>query len=48
MGATNPELNSMLNITNQQTGNQAMALAGAVYAYAANIDSYHRGTWAYS
>ena len=35
----NPELLNIFNITNQKTGRQQAALAGAVYAYAANIDN---------
>lgn len=35
----NPELLNIFNITNQRTGRQQAALAGAVYAYAANIDN---------
>jgi len=34
----NPELKNVFNNTHQATGHQARALAGAVYAYAANID----------
>lgn len=34
-----PELNTVFNTTNQVTGHQARALAGALYAYAANIDN---------
>ncbi|KAK9239228.1 globin-like protein [Lipomyces kononenkoae] len=34
-----PELNAVFNNTHQTTGHQARALAGALYAYAANIDN---------
>ncbi|RMZ74596.1 flavohemo [Pyrenophora seminiperda CCB06] len=34
----NPELKNVFNNTHQATGHQAQALAGALYAYAANID----------
>ena len=34
----NPELKNIFNNTHQATGHQARALAGALYAYAANID----------
>lgn len=33
-----PELKNVFNNTHQATGHQAQALAGALYAYAANID----------
>lgn len=35
----NPELKNVFNNTHQATGHQAQALAGALYAYAANIDN---------
>jgi nitric oxide dioxygenase len=35
---THPELKNVFNHTHQVTGHQAHALAGALYAYAANID----------
>lgn len=34
----NPSLRNMFNNTHQATGHQARALAGALYAYAANLD----------
>lgn len=34
----NPELKNIFNNTHQATGHQARALAGSLYAYAANID----------
>lgn len=39
MLAAHPELNNTFNSTSQATGHQAKALAGALYAYAANIDN---------
>ncbi|PQE04347.1 flavohemo protein [Rutstroemia sp. NJR-2017a BBW] len=36
--AEKPELKNIFNNTHQATGHQAKALAGALYAYAANID----------
>lgn len=39
MIAENPELNDYFNTTNQLNGHQQGALAGALYAYAANIDN---------
>lgn len=39
MIAQNPELKSIFNKTHQSTGHQAQALAGALYAYASNIDA---------
>lgn len=38
MLAAHPELKNIFNTTHQATGHQARALAGALYAYAANID----------
>jgi nitric oxide dioxygenase len=38
MLSANPELRNVFNNTHQATGHQAQALAGALYAYAANID----------
>lgn len=38
MLAANPELKNIFNQTHQATGHQPMALAGALYAYASNID----------
>ncbi|KAL1801741.1 hypothetical protein ACET3X_002083 [Alternaria dauci] len=38
MIATHPSLKNIFNNTHQATGHQAHALAGALYAYAANID----------
>lgn len=38
MFENNPELKHIFNQTNQRKGNQSQALAGAVYAAAANID----------
>lgn len=38
MIAANPELKNIFNNTHQATGHQPRALAGALYAYAANID----------
>jgi len=38
MLSANPELKNIFNNTHQATGHQAQALAGALYAYAANID----------
>ncbi|KAF2020674.1 globin-like protein [Aaosphaeria arxii CBS 175.79] len=35
----NPELKNIFNNTHQSTGHQPAALAGALYAYAANIDA---------
>ena len=35
----NPELNNVFNTVHQLTGHQATALAGSLYAYAANIDN---------
>lgn len=35
----NPDLNSVFNLSNMQNGRQPRALAGALYAYAANIDN---------
>ncbi|EMD93427.1 hypothetical protein COCC4DRAFT_31195 [Bipolaris maydis ATCC 48331] len=35
----NPELKNIFNNTHQATGHQAQALAGSLYAYAANIDN---------
>jgi nitric oxide dioxygenase len=34
-----PELNNVFNTSNQRNGHQQQALAGALYAYAANIDN---------
>ena len=34
-----PELKNVFNNTHQATGHQAQALAGSLYAYAANIDN---------
>lgn len=39
MIAANPSLKSIFNKTHQSTGHQPAALAGALYAYAANIDN---------
>jgi nitric oxide dioxygenase len=39
MLAANPALKNIFNNTHQATGHQAAALAGALYAYAANIDN---------
>lgn len=39
MIAANPELKSIFNNTHQATGHQPRALAGALYAYASNIDA---------
>lgn len=39
MIAAHPELKSVFNNTHQATGHQPRALAGALYAYAANIDN---------
>jgi nitric oxide dioxygenase len=39
MLTAHPELNSVFNFTSQKTGHQARALAGALGAYAANIDN---------
>lgn len=39
MLSENPELNSIFSATNQQTGAQSKALAGALLAYASNIDN---------
>lgn len=39
MLAAHPELNNVFNIPNQVNGHQPRALAGALYAYAANIDN---------
>jgi nitric oxide dioxygenase len=39
MLTAHPELNSVFNSTSQKTGHQARALAGALSAYAANIDN---------
>lgn len=39
MISENPELKSIFNRTHQATGHQPRALAGALYAYAANIDA---------
>ncbi|KAJ5151666.1 hypothetical protein N7492_009961 [Penicillium capsulatum] len=39
MLAAHPELNDVFNIPNQVNGHQPRALAGALYAYAANIDN---------
>ncbi|MFK0570629.1 NO-inducible flavohemoprotein [Endozoicomonas sp.] len=39
MFSQNPELLNTFNATNQKTGRQQAALAGTVYAYAANIDN---------
>ncbi|KAF2264678.1 globin-like protein [Lojkania enalia] len=36
---THPELKNIFNNTHQATGHQARALAGALYAYASNIDA---------
>jgi nitric oxide dioxygenase len=36
---THPELRNVFNNTHQATGHQSRALAGALYAYAANIDN---------
>ncbi|KAF2449590.1 globin-like protein [Karstenula rhodostoma CBS 690.94] len=38
MIAANPSLKNIFNNTHQATGHQARALAGALYAYAANLD----------
>lgn len=38
MLSANPSLKNIFNNTHQATGHQAQALAGALYAYAANID----------
>lgn len=38
MFAHNPELKNLFNMGNQASGEQALALANAVYGYAANID----------
>ncbi|KAI2486902.1 Flavohemoprotein [Pyrenophora tritici-repentis] len=38
MLTAHPELKNIFNNTHQATGHQAQALAGALYAYAANID----------
>lgn len=35
----NPELSNVFNMGNQKTGGQQEALAGAVYAFAANVDN---------
>ncbi|KAJ5633309.1 hypothetical protein N7490_009648 [Penicillium lividum] len=35
----NPDLNNVFNIPNQQNGHQSRALAGALFAYASNIDN---------
>lgn len=37
--AAHPELNSVFNVSNQANGHQPRALAGALFAYAANIDN---------
>ncbi|KAF2732952.1 globin-like protein [Polyplosphaeria fusca] len=37
--ASNPSLKNIFNTTHQATGHQPRALAGALYAYAANIDN---------
>ena len=34
----NPELKNLFNLGNQASGDQAQALAGAIYAFAANLD----------
>ncbi|KAJ6164013.1 hypothetical protein N7470_002685 [Penicillium chermesinum] len=39
MLAAHPELNNVFNIPNQQNGHQPRALAGALFAYASNIDN---------
>ncbi|KAH7383357.1 globin-like protein [Pyrenochaeta sp. MPI-SDFR-AT-0127] len=39
MMTAHPELKSVFNNTHQATGHQPQALAGALYAYAANIDN---------
>lgn len=39
MFAAHPELHDLFNLGNQASGAQQQALAGAVYAYAANIDN---------
>ncbi|OOF91437.1 hypothetical protein ASPCADRAFT_400189 [Aspergillus carbonarius ITEM 5010] len=39
MLAAHPELNAIFNSSNQTSGHQPRALAGAVFAYAANIDN---------
>lgn len=39
MLAAHPELNDVFNVPNQLNGHQPRALAGALYAYAANIDN---------
>lgn len=39
MLAAHPELNAIFNSSNQVNGHQPRALAGAVFAYAANIDN---------
>ena len=35
----NPDLSNIFNMGNQKTGGQQEALAGAVYAFAANVDN---------
>ncbi|KAF2130465.1 globin-like protein [Dothidotthia symphoricarpi CBS 119687] len=42
MLSANPELKNIFNNTHQATGHQPRALAGALYAYAANIDDLGR------
>lgn len=39
MLAAHPDLNDVFNVPNQLNGHQPRALAGALYAYAANIDN---------
>lgn len=39
MLAAHPELNNIFNVPNQRNGHQTRALAGALFAYAANIDN---------
>ncbi|KAF2103690.1 globin-like protein [Rhizodiscina lignyota] len=39
MLAAHPELKTVFNLSNMKTGRQPAALAGALYAYAANIDN---------
>jgi nitric oxide dioxygenase len=39
MLAAHPELNNVFNVPNQRNGHQPRALAGALFAYAANIDN---------
>lgn len=42
MLTAHPELKNIFNTTHQATGHQAKALAGSLYAYAANIDNLGR------